>query len=674
MLAYDYKVVMDGRSLSRPVNYQLLALEAPDGIEIDPAKQPFMIIDPRAGHGAGIGGFKPDSQAGVAMRCGHPVYFVAFRPEPEPGQTLADVMRAEAAFVREITARHPDAPKPVVVGNCQGGWAALLLAAANPDLTGPVVVNGSPVATWSGGSGKSPMRYNGGLLGGAVPALLMSDLGGGRFDGANLVLNFEMLNPGRSFFRKYYDLFAEVDDERTRFLEFEKWWGGFYLLNEAEIRWIVEQLFVGNRVSRGEARLEHGRQLDLKAIRAPIIVFASRGDDITPPEQALNWIVDTYADEQEIKIRGQRILYMVHDKVGHLGIFVSAAVARKEHAEMATTLKTIEALPPGLYEMVIEEESGHGDDAHFRVSFRERRTADLLALDDGREDEQDFAAVARLSELAVENYDMFVRPVVKSVATVPLAETLVALHPLRLQRKLLSDLNPAMAAIKPVARAVLEARAPVAADNPFRQAEALFADLIEQGFDLARDARNAWYELAFYGLYGSPWMRLIGQTHNFERVRKSAEELKALPEVQAALMNVARGGLPEAIVRMLVVIADARGTVRRSGLARVHYVLSRAEPFLSMGTDLRARLLHEQVLIVEFKREAAIEALPLLLPRHEDRVNAIDMVEYLAGPIEEMEPQSIKALQRFRRLLELPPIGQAVDAPALAPASPEPAF
>jgi hypothetical protein len=61
-------------------------------------------------------------------------------------------------------------------------------------------------------------------------------------------------------------------------------------------------------------------------------VFASHGDDITPPEQALNWIVDTYADEQEIKIRGQRILYMVHDRIGHLGIFVSAAVARKEHA------------------------------------------------------------------------------------------------------------------------------------------------------------------------------------------------------------------------------------------------------------------------------------------------------------------------------------------------------
>ena len=83
--------------------------------------------------GAGIGGFKPDSQVGVALRGGHPVYFVVFRQHPEPGQTLADVMRAEAEFLREISRRHPDAPNPIVVGNCQGGWATLVLAAANPD-------------------------------------------------------------------------------------------------------------------------------------------------------------------------------------------------------------------------------------------------------------------------------------------------------------------------------------------------------------------------------------------------------------------------------------------------------------------------------------------------------------------------------------------------------------
>jgi hypothetical protein len=87
-------------------------------------------------------------------------------------------------------------------------------------------------------------------------------------------------------------------------------------------------------------------------------VFASWGDNITPPQQALNWILDTYSDESEIEIRGQRIVYMVHEKVGHLGIFVSSKIAKKEHTEVASTLKTIEALAPGLYEMKIDDYRG----------------------------------------------------------------------------------------------------------------------------------------------------------------------------------------------------------------------------------------------------------------------------------------------------------------------------
>ena len=144
VLIYDHEVVIDGRSLPRPVNYLLLKILPPEGVKVFDWKRPYMIIDPRAGHGAGIGGFKADSQVGVALHDGHPVYFVVFRPHPEPGQTLADVMRAEAAFVAEIHRLHPDAPKPIIVGNCQGGWATLALAAANPDITGPLVLNGAP--------------------------------------------------------------------------------------------------------------------------------------------------------------------------------------------------------------------------------------------------------------------------------------------------------------------------------------------------------------------------------------------------------------------------------------------------------------------------------------------------------------------------------------------------
>ena len=476
VLDYHTEVVVDGCTLPHPVNYMLLRIIPPEGVQVYDWKRPYMIIDPRAGHGAGIGGFKQDSQVGVALHDGHPVYFVVFRPHPEPGQTLADVMRAEAEFVSEIVRRHPKAAKPIIVGNCQGGWATMILAAANPDITGPLVINGAPMAYWSGRIGENAMRYNGGLLGGVLPALFFADLGHGEFDGAHLVSNFEMLNPGRNFFGKYYDLFANPERGREKFLEFERWWGGFHFMNEAEIRWIIEQLFVGNRLSRGEARIEHGRQLDLKAIRSPIIVFASWGDNITPPQQALNWIVDTYADEQEIKIRGQRIIYMVHEKVGHLGIFVSSSIAKKEHAEVTSTMKTIEAMAPGLYEMKIEEEIGEGVHARFRVSFQERKLADILAIDENdRTEERDFAAVARLSELGGNFYEMAFRPFVQAAITPQIAQAMRDSHPARSNRLMFSDRNPLMRSVAETAKQLQSKSQPLNSGNPFLEMERLWA-------------------------------------------------------------------------------------------------------------------------------------------------------------------------------------------------------
>lgn len=118
VLAYEHELVMDGRDLPYPSNYFLLRILPPAGVTIDAQRRPYIVIDPRAGHGPGIGGFKADSQVGVALRAGHPVYFVAFRREPEPGQYLSYVTRSEAAFVREVMRRHPQASKPVVIGNC----------------------------------------------------------------------------------------------------------------------------------------------------------------------------------------------------------------------------------------------------------------------------------------------------------------------------------------------------------------------------------------------------------------------------------------------------------------------------------------------------------------------------------------------------------------------------
>ena len=167
----------------------------------DPRKRPFIVIDPRAGHGPGIGSFKADSEIGVAMQAGHPCYFVGFLPRSRTGPddrgrgawpSSPSPRRSAAATRRPKAGRW-------AIGNCQAGWALLMAAAIRPEVFGPLMVAGTPVSTWAGVPGKAPMRYLGGLLGGSWLTAMTGDLGAGKFDGAWLVSNFQIRQPCQHF-------------------------------------------------------------------------------------------------------------------------------------------------------------------------------------------------------------------------------------------------------------------------------------------------------------------------------------------------------------------------------------------------------------------------------------------------------------------------------------------
>ena len=659
VLSFAAEPVIDGRTLSPPCNYGLVRITPPTGTQLDPQRRPFVIIDPRAGHGPGIGGFKADSEIGVALAAGHPCYFIGFSPNPEPGQRIETVLRTIAVFLEKVNELHPSPNgKPTVVANCQAGWAAMIVAAIRPELFGPIIVAGSPLSYWAGVRGANPMRYTGGLLGGSWLTALTSDVGHGTFDGAWLVQNFENLNPANTLWTKQYNVYANVDTEGPRYLGFEKWWGGHVLMPGEEMQAIVDKLFVGNRLGSAELMTHDGIRVDLRNVKGPVVVFCSKGDNITPPQQALAWITDLYDSVDDIRSQGQTIVYTVHDKIGHLGIFVSGGVARKEHREFASNIDLIDILPPGLYEAVLTRKDTDGAAANtefgeYIARFEARTLDDIRALGgNSEEDERRFAAAARLSDINLALYRTFAAPWVRAVSNEASAEALRRLHPLRLQYELLSDRNPLSRGIEQAAATARADRRPVSSSNPMLESERRISDQITNALKTFGEVRDQLVEQVFLAFYGMPLVQALAglgpagepvrrrpgkELEHLNFVSQRIDELKALAE---------QGGPREAAIRALLYIGMPDGVVDERGFAVVQKMREEHGGSLSLS-EFKA-IIRNQFLLLLLDEERAIAAIPDLLAR--DGGSAQKILPALRRVIAARGPLGAESRKRLERI------------------------
>jgi Protein of unknown function (DUF3141) len=671
VLEYEVELVLSGKTLDRPVNYGLVRVIPPPGIELDSTRRPFVIVDPRAGHGPGIGGFKADSEIGVAFKAGHPCYFIGFLPDPMPGQTIGDIARAEAIFLEKVAALHPEADgKPCVIGNCQAGWAVMMLASVRPELFGPIIIAGSPLSYWAGVRGKNPMRYSGGLLGGSWLTAFASDLGNGKFDGAWLVQNFENQNPANTLWTKQYNLYSKIDTEAPRYLGFERWWGGHVNLTAEEIQFIVDELFIGNNLAAGNIQTSDGTTIDLRNIRSPIVVFCSKGDNITPPQQAIGWILDLYKNVDEIRSYGQTIVYTIHETVGHLGIFVSGGVAKKEHGEFSSNIDLIDALPPGLYEAVFESRTQHTANPDLAtgkwVMRCEARTLDDIRALGGNDaaDERCFATAARVSETNLALYRTFARPIVRALVNSPLAQLMQQLHPLRLQYEFFSNANPMMAPVATLAEQARKNRRPLANDNPFVAMQENASRQIVAALDAWRQASETIAERCFFTVYGSPALQAAAgidpagtrplrkaskQPLHDELVQKRITELKS---------RIPAGGLREAVIRALLYVGLARAAVDERGFEAVRRI-RRAHGDMSLSAF--KALVREQFYILVVDTEAAIAVLPSMLPADADtRRKAFDLIKQALSARGEFSAEDNDRMQRVARAFGIDEASTAV--------------
>ncbi|MCF4976672.1 DUF3141 domain-containing protein, partial [Pseudomonas lactis] len=439
------------------------------------------------------------------------------------------------------------------------------------------------------------------------------------------VQNFENLDPANTLWSKQYNLYAKVDTEGPRYLQFEKYWGGHVFLNDVEMQYIVDNLFIGNKLSTAQLMTSDGVRIDLRNIRSPIVVFCSYGDNITPPPQALGWITDLYRNDLDVLGHDQTIVYATHDSIGHLGIFVSGSVGRKEHQEFAANIDVIDVLPAGIHRIQIDE---HPDEAQEGESTGDAYLTRIQRsnIDEIREivrhdpeSDRRFAAVARISEINLACYRSFVQPWVRALVTDQSAKRLEPLHPLRMGYELWSDRHPLAAAVHETAQHVREHRQPVSEANPFLQLQAQFSTAVEQALDQYRDCRDRIYAQTFDMLYSLPLVQaMAGQSlHDDAPPRPHPSEtpehrLYLAQELTRLEADIHSGGLAEAVIRALFFVLAARGEADERHFRHAEQLV---RPRLGSDFDMQAfrHLVRRQALLMRLDEDATVSAIPGLL-------------------------------------------------------------
>jgi hypothetical protein len=404
-------------------------------------------------------------------------------------------------------------------------------------------------------------------------------------------------------------------------------------------------------------------RIDLRTVKSPIIVFCSMGDNITPPQQALDWILDLYDHESELIASGQTIVYTLHQSIGHLGIFVSGKIATKEDKELVNFMDMIDLLPPGLYEAVITEVTDDTQNRNlingrYHFSLEARTLGDIRALGgNDAADELRFATVRAVSEVNLGLYRTFLGPAVRNVTTEHSAALLRHLHPNRMRFEMFSDKNPLMQPVAALAESVRAHRQPVTAENPLLMMQQAVSDQIIKGLDVFTELRDASVEAIFMSVYDSPLLQaLVGLRADGAETRRHVErELShevALQEMQSNLKaEIDKGTAIDAALRALLYIARPEGTFDERGFTILKELSSERPAAQRITLSELKGLMKDQYMIVALDEERAIAALPKLLPDDRaERGAMMNAIRRIVGAHGRLSEESKRRLDRVEAL------------------------
>jgi poly(3-hydroxybutyrate) depolymerase len=211
-----------------------------------------------------------------------------------------------------------------LVGLCQGGWMAAMIAARFPEKVASLVLAGAPIDTHAGHGSlvkmveESPMGF--------YEDLVAS--GDGLMLGTYMLAGWKNMHAEQHYVQDHIDLYEHIDDPTwlSKTEAFERWYENPLDLPGRWYLQVIDQLFKRNLLARGKY-VALGRKLDLKAITCPMYLLAGASDDITTSEQvfAAKRLMGT--PKHLVK---QRLV-----PGGHVGLFMGARTLKEAWPEIA---------------------------------------------------------------------------------------------------------------------------------------------------------------------------------------------------------------------------------------------------------------------------------------------------------------------------------------------------
>jgi hypothetical protein len=244
-------------------------------------------------------------------------------------------------------------------------------------------------------------------------------------------------------------------------------------------------------------------------------------------------------------------------------------------------------------------------------------------------------------------------------------------HPLRRQHWGLSDMNPWVSWLGPVAQTVREHRQPAGPEHPLRQLEQLGSSLLSTSLDFYRAMRDATVESMFFSVYANMFTMYLADKQGPEQKVPQVGEPRELPYVREALAAIGRGGYAEAFARAGALLMRRDEPLPLARLVMTDE-LSRdyADYVPKVKPEDMRRLRGEQEIIVRYEPEQAVLSMPTLLQDPGDRMRLLTLLDKLMRDrrVQATQPTEgqLAMAERIRGVLAPRPAVAAQPAPAEA--------